>query len=210
MNEENKEESMNLSWLKDHLITIIIFLITIIITISAQCLNFNNIVDELGNKIEIDSWDKFIKYFFRLPNLWDWISSITMSILNLSVYATFIANAMEKANTLSVKIQADEMLDKIKKKDFKYISPKRFAFRQDLVKAITIVASTMSIFLSLRYLIIEFNVAGLIGAVMTIGLTFMFGYDGFRKRLDYYRYDYLKYAKQEVAKMEENKANARD
>lgn len=210
MNEENKEESMNLSWLKDHLITIIIFLITIIITISAQCLNFNNIVDELGNKIEIDSWDKFIKYFFRLPNLWDWISSITMSILNLSVYATFIGNAMEKANNLAVKIQADEMLDKIKKKDFKYISPKRFAFRQDLVKAITIVASTMSIFLSLRYLIIEFNVAGLIGAVMTIGLTFMFGYDGFRKRLDYYRYDYLKYAKQEVAKMEENKANARD
>ena len=210
MNEENKEESMNLSWLKDHLITIIIFLITIIITISAQCLNFNNIVDELGNKIEIDSWDKFIKYFFRLPNLWDWISSITMSILNLSVYATIIGNAMEKANTLPVKIQADEMLDKIKKKDFKYISPKRFAFRQDLVKAITIVASTMSIFLSLRYLIIEFNVAGLIGAVMTIGLTFMFGYDGFRKRLDYYRYDYLKYAKQEVAKMEENKANARD
>ena len=210
MNEENKEESMNLSWLKDHLITIIIFLITIIITISAQCLNFNNIVDELGNKIEIDSWDKFIKYFFRLPNLWDWISSITMSILNLNVYATFIGNAMEKANTLPVKIQADEMLDKIKKKDFKYISPKRFAFRQDLVKAITIVASKISIFLSLRYLIIEFNVAGLIGAVMTIGLTFMFGYDGFRKRLDYYRYDYLKYAKQEVAKMEENKANARD
>lgn len=136
----------------------------------------------------------------QLPtNAWEWVTFIfircTTGALNVSIFASFIAQARVNISDNENYKKANDIMNKIKKKrEVKPRSPKRFIGSQWAWKGTTLLLASISATFVLTSIILTFDYMQLIVYLFVISLGVVFGYMTMRRNEVYRTTEYLEYA----------------
>ena len=139
-----------------------------------------------------------------------WFEKISVTIINLTIFTAF--KKQGKTNILSDPkyLEATEMLNKVKNKIYRPLSPAKYQARSYGFKGTTLMITTMATLVAITNMILRFDYLALISYAVTLVFAVIFGIFTMKKDEIYWTNDYWFYAKEQYDKnlnTEENQNN---
>lgn len=137
-----------------------------------------------------------------------WFEKISVTGINLAIFASF--KNQGKLNIIEHPKfkEAQEMMNKVKCKAYKPLSPAKYQLKSYGKKGTTLIITTLASLVAITNMILRFDYLALISYAVTIITAIVFGIFAMKSDELYWTTDYWFYAKQESEKLkEETKEN---
>lgn len=129
-----------------------------------------------------------------------WFEKISVTAINLTIFTAF--KKQGKLNILNDSNfkKAQELMNKVKCKVFKPLSPAQYQLRSYGKKGTTLAISTLASLVAITNMLLRFNYNALISYAVTIVMAIVFGIFAMKSDEVYWTTDYYFYALQQVEK----------
>lgn len=124
-----------------------------------------------------------------------WTTKIIMSMLNILIFRSFMEQAKINIKDNDNYKAANEILSKVRIKEYKPRSPKKWNCEQYSFKGATIFISTTLATISLTQAILSFDYVSMLTYLFTITMGIIFGILQMKKAELYWTQEYYDYAK---------------
>lgn len=133
-----------------------------------------------------------------------WFEKISVTGINLAIFASF--KNQGKLNIIEHPKfkEAQEMMNKVKCKAYKPLSPAKYQLKSYGKKGTTLIITTLASLVAITNMILRFDYLALISYAVTIITAIVFGIFAMKSDELYWTTDYWFYAKQESEKLKED------
>ena len=137
-----------------------------------------------------------------------WFEKISVTGINLAIFASFKNQGKLNIIEHPKYKEAQEMMNKVKCKAYKPLSPVKYQLKSYGKKGTTLIITTLASLVAITNMILRFDYLALISYAVTIVTAIVFGIFAMKSDELYWTTDYWFYAKQESEKIkEETKEN---
>lgn len=137
-----------------------------------------------------------------------WFEKISVTGINLAIFASFKNQGKLNIIEHPKYKEAQEMMNKVKCKAYKPLSPAKYQLKSYGKKGTTLIITTLASLVAITNMILRFDYLALISYAVTIVTAIVFGVFAMKSDELYWTTDYWFYAKQESKKLkEETKEN---
>lgn len=137
-----------------------------------------------------------------------WFEKISVTGINLAIFASFKNQGKLNIIEHPKYKEAQEMMNKVKCKAYKPLSPAKYQLKSYGKKGTTLIITTLASLVAITNMILKFDYLALISYAVTIVTAIVFGIFAMKSDELYWTTDYWFYAKQESEKLkEETKEN---
>lgn len=146
----------------------------------------------------INDLSPWFKYTFTHLHIDQIFITVLSEILAITIFIAFSTQGQLNSRVFPERQEAEKLLGKYKIKEYKPISPTKFKAQKYSVKTVCIIISSFCSIYLFSKVIINFDVGTFLGLTTSSLIAFIFGIITMKDFEDYYKYDFIKWARYKV------------